>query len=121
MAQYAAADGVIARHETLLVVVAECYKQRKNNHYLQFGQRFAEAYPQLYRESLAALQKADPKAELKGVGFMQLSTLCTDSGHYELAIDLCQQALELGLDDGTVTGFDGRIKRIEKTRLKAGG
>ena len=35
-------------------------------------------------------------------------------GEYERAIEVCQNAIRRGLKDGTKSGFEGRIKRLEK-------
>ncbi|MGS0728874.1 hypothetical protein ACVBKF_21935, partial [Shewanella sp. 0m-11] len=58
-------------------------------------------------------------AEVKGTGMMHLSTLLNDNGDFDSAISICKTAIEYGLADGTVTGFEGRITRIEKAKAKA--
>ncbi len=50
---------------------------------------------------------------------MHLSTLLNDTGMFDKAIEVCQKAITYGLSDGTVTGFEGRISRIEKAKAKA--
>ncbi|MCE9852283.1 hypothetical protein [Shewanella chilikensis] len=119
MEQYQAAEGAIEAHDALLAVIGECYKQRKNSKYLQLGQEYDTAYSALFAASREKVISKSPKAEFKGTGFMQLSTLCNDAGRFDAAIALCNKAIEYGLQDGTVTGFEGRIKRIEKARDKA--
>ncbi|NMH65116.1 hypothetical protein [Shewanella salipaludis] len=115
MSDYEAATSVQLKHQALLGVLGECYKQRKQADYLNFGANLATDYVQVFTE----LQKQMPGVEQKGQGFMQLATLLNDSGRFDTAIELCQQALQHGLSDGTVTGFEGRIARIEKAKLKA--
>ena len=119
MEQYQASEGAIEAHDALLAVIGECYKQRKNSKYLQLGQEYDTAYSALFAASREKVLSKSPKAEFKGTGFMQLSTLCSDAGRFDAAIALCNKAIEYGLEDGTVTGFAGRIKRIEKARDKA--
>ncbi|MBO2694626.1 hypothetical protein [Shewanella algae] len=119
MEQYQASEGAIEAHDALLAVIGECYKQRKNSKYLQLGQEYDTAYSALFAASREKVLSKSPKAEFKGTGFMQLSTLCSDAGRFDAAIALCNKAIEYGLEDGTVTGFEGRIKRIEKARDKA--
>ncbi|GAB1120204.1 MAG: hypothetical protein WAqBPW_30000 [Shewanella algae] len=119
MEQYQASEGAIEAHDALLAVISECYKQRKNSKYLQLGQEYDTAYSALFAASREKVLSKSPKAEFKGTGFMQLSTLCSDAGRFDAAIALCNKAIEYGLEDGTVTGFEGRIKRIEKARDKA--
>ncbi|MCE9792029.1 hypothetical protein LZ659_10505 [Shewanella indica] len=119
MEQYQASEGATEAHDALLAVIGECYKQRKNSKYLQLGQEYDGAYSALFAASREKVLSKSPKAEFKGTGFMQLSTLCSDAGRFDAAIALCNKAIEYGLQDGTVTGFEGRIKRIEKARDKA--
>lgn len=39
---------------------------------------------------------------------------------YDQAVDICRQTLAHGIEDGTRTGFEGRIRRLTKKR-EAGG
>ncbi|QLE83970.1 hypothetical protein FLM48_02020 [Shewanella sp. Scap07] len=94
------------------MAVAECYKQRKQTQYRDYGAGLQQDY-------LEVFAKLDKPAEQKGVGFMHLATLLNDSGQYDTAIAVCQQAINYGLTDGTVTGFEGRITRIERAKAKA--
>ncbi|WP_372872698.1 hypothetical protein [Shewanella sp.] len=103
------------KHQSLLIAINECYKQRKDAGHLAYGASLAQHYAKL---AIEVLGMGKP---LKGIGFMQLATLQTDNGEFNSAIELCRQALEHGLSDGTVTGFEGRIARIEKARDKAAG
>ena len=49
----------------------------------------------------------------------QISIIYEKNGKFQEAIDLCNYAINLGLDDGTKSGFQGRIKRLEnKMNLK---
>lgn len=49
----------------------------------------------------------------------QLAIIYEKNEEFQKAIDLCNYAINLGLDDGTKSGFQGRIKRLEnKMNLK---
>ena len=50
-----------------------------------------------------------------------LAIVLQEDGKFKEAIALCQKAMELGLDDGTKTGYTGRIERLEKARQKKRG
>ncbi|MCL2912266.1 hypothetical protein L2725_00470 [Shewanella corallii] len=50
--------------------------------------------------------------------FQYLATIYTEDGKFLEAIEVCKEALALGLDDGTKTGFQGRIKRIQAKQQK---
>jgi hypothetical protein len=53
------------------------------------------------------------------ITFQHYATLLTEDGKYDDAIDICNTALKFGLDDGTKSGFQGRIERIKKQATKS--
>ncbi|MCH1931427.1 hypothetical protein L9G16_14665 [Shewanella sp. A25] len=109
---YQQASFEIERYNALQNMIAECYKQRKTPDYLHYGANLSAQY-------LALFHDVSAEAELKTTGFMHLATLLNDTHAFDEAIALCKQALALDLTDGTVTGFEGRISRIEKAQAKA--
>ena len=114
--EYQSAETTLARYNALQNVIAECYKQRKSTEYLAYGAALHGLYLALFHSANAEKPK---ELELKTLGFMQLATLLNDTQDFDKAIALCQEAIKLGLTDGTVTGFEGRISRIEKAQAKA--
>lgn len=114
--EYQSADTALARYNALQNVIAECYKQRKSTEYLAYGAALHGLYLALFHSANTEKPK---ELELKTPGFMQLATLLNDTQDFDKAIALCQEAIKLGLTDGTVTGFEGRISRIEKAQAKA--
>lgn len=46
----------------------------------------------------------------------QLAIIYEKAGKYEEALSVCQFAVDNGLDDGTKSGYPGRIERIKKKR-----
>ncbi|MFB2662758.1 hypothetical protein [Shewanella mangrovisoli] len=114
--EYQSAETELARYNALQNVIAECYKQRKSAEYLAYGAALHGLYLALFHSANAEKPK---DLELKTPGFMQLATLLNDTQDFDKAIALCQEAIKLGLTDGTVTGFEGRISRIEKAQAKA--
>ncbi|WP_133179217.1 hypothetical protein [Shewanella decolorationis] len=114
--EYQSAETVLARYNALQNVIGECYKQRKSAEYLAYGAALHGLYLALFHSANAEKPK---DLELKTPGFMQLATLLNDTQDFDKAIALCQEAIKLGLTDGTVTGFEGRISRIEKAQAKA--
>lgn len=114
--EYQQAASVLERYTALQNIIAECYKQRKSADYLNYGAQLAQPYILLFR---AVCTEQGKNVELKTSGFLHLTTLLTDTEAFDAAIALCREALTLGLSDGTVTGFEGRISRIEKAQTKA--
>ncbi len=45
---------------------------------------------------------------------IQLSIIHEKNNEYQRAIDICNYAIEQGLDDGTKTGFQGRREKLKK-------
>lgn len=114
--EYQQSASVLERYTALQNIIAECYKQRKSADYLNYGAQLAQPYLLLFRDACAEQGKG---VELKTTGFLHLATLLNDTQAFDAAIALCREALTLGLSDGTVTGFEGRISRIEKAQAKA--
>lgn len=46
--------------------------------------------------------------------FKRLAIIYENNKNYQEAIEICEKALKLNLRDGTKTGFEGRIKRLER-------
>ncbi|MEI6860045.1 MAG: hypothetical protein V5788_09745 [Shewanella sp.] len=112
LSEYRSASDNTIKHTGLLDAISECYKQRKQTQYREYGVALLPYYLSLF----AVLE---PSSSHKGLGFMHLSTLLNDCGEFDSAIDVCRKAIEYGLNDGTVTGFEGRITRIEKAKAKS--
>lgn len=105
-----------AQHKCLEEVIAHCYKLRKQADYCAYGAKLSDNYLRLFKQ----LKSDDTfKSELKGGAFMQLTTLLNDVEDFDAAIKVCQQAIDYQLDDGTVTGYAGRLARVEKAKAKA--
>tara|TARA_R110000796_G_scaffold122229_10_gene236606 strand:- start:7413 stop:8285 length:873 start_codon:yes stop_codon:yes gene_type:complete len=113
------ANDLQSQHNGLASVINHCYKMRKQADYCQYGAALQLTYLDLYRSLHQQYVSQKSTDEIKSPAFMQLSTLLNDVGQFDEAIKVCEQALEYQLTDGTVTGFEGRIKRIEKAKAKA--
>lgn len=113
-------DGdVQSQHQGLSDVIGHCYKLRKQSDYCQYGANLADTYQALFAQLLKWQKAEKVPLEQKGLGFMQLTTLLNDTGQFDKAMGVCQQAIDYQLDDGTVTGFAGRLIRVEKAKAKA--
>ncbi|EDQ02500.1 hypothetical protein [Shewanella benthica] len=112
LSEYRGTSDNTLKHVGLLGAIAECYKQRKQTQYKEYGAALSPYYLSLFAVLESPLSH-------KGIGFMHLSTLLNDCGEFASAIDVCRKAIEYDLSDGTVTGFEGRIIRIEKAKAKS--
>jgi len=52
------------------------------------------------------------------VAFKSMTIALDEGGRQDAAIAVCELALSLGLQDGTKTGFEGRISRLKKSRMR---
>ena len=117
--QYHAASNPEETYTSVTATISECYKQRKSQQYLIYGYSLAERFNESFQHYLSYRSENNITTALKGTAFMQLATLAQDNGNFDHAIDICRTAIANDLSDGTVTGFEGRIKRIEKAKEKA--
>ncbi len=117
--QHLASENASEGYSALVAAISECYKQRKSQQYLIYGYSLTASFVSSFTQYLSYRTDQGIETELKGTAFMQLATLAQDNGNFDHAIEICNTALANELSDGTVTGFEGRIKRIEKAKIKA--
>ncbi len=98
------------RHRLLSAIVIKTYKDRQNEDGREFFVRFAKIHIDEYE----SLKKRGKTLEPAMQTHKLLSIVREEDGRYEEAIRVSRRALDLGLEDGTKTGFAGRIKRLEK-------
>jgi len=104
----------IDRHHLLQSIITEAYKLRKEEKYRKICIKFAEKHLREFPSLVPAL-KEDLGGTLPRVTtFQYYATVLTENGEYEKAIDVCQKAMSFGLNDGSQSGYEGRIVRIKK-------
>ncbi|MGL4475427.1 MAG: hypothetical protein ACRCT7_13395 [Shewanella sp.] len=87
-------------------LIKRCYKARKQAQVLSQSLALSRWHNEL-------LVLTDTPS---GHAFKHLATLLADAGHIDAAIEVCDRALALGLNDGTATGFSGRKQRLQQAR-----
>lgn len=108
----------IDRHFLLMGIVSTTYKDRKTRASAEVCERVARIHITEFSTISSAL-KEDADGTLPRVStFQNLATLLTEQGRYDEAIQVCSDAMEYGLHDGTQGDFSGRIERIRKARSK---
>jgi hypothetical protein len=108
------AEEPVAQHLVLSKIIDLAYRERADaamrEILLENGQRYISLFPQL----LPALQ-AELGENVRTIPvFKQMAIALDEDGEYEAAIAVCRTAMEHDMDDGTKTGFAGRIRRIQK-------
>lgn len=108
----------IDRHHLLQSIVGEAYKDRKNEASRDILFRVAQIH-------LDEFPKLAPKLK-SHVGFMprvstfqHYATALSEVGDFKKAVDVCRLAIEYDLHDGTQSGYEGRIERLEKKALQS--
>lgn len=109
----------IDRHFLLQRIVKETYSDREDPKMRNLCRRVAQHHLDEFPEIAPALKK-DMGGTLPRVStFQHYATVLTEDGEFERAVEVCQQAMDFGLHDGTKTGFEGRIERIRRKQEKA--
>jgi len=103
------------RHLAYIQCLDPIYKKRTLD---QKMHDLAKDLAQAYFEEFSELKEAvfqelgeEPKVV---VIFKQLAILFEEDHEYENAINVCRNAILLGLTDGTKTGYEGRLERLDK-------
>jgi hypothetical protein len=118
LAAVGARTNPIDRHFLLLGIVRESYRLRANREIretcLTFARRHVAEFPALMPSVVRNLGGIVPRVPT----YAWLATLLTEDGECDEAIEVCRAAQRLGLEDGTKTGFAGRVARIESKQAR---
>ena len=109
----------VDRHFVLQSIVKEAYKRRHEPKMRQLcietGFVHLDEFP-----TLAPGLRKDMGGTLPRVpSFAKLATALAEDGRVDEAIQVCQTAADLGLEDGTKAGYAGRAQRLVKKRGRA--
>ena len=105
---------LLDRHHLLQSIVAETYKLRKDEKYRSLCIDFSEKHLEEFPSILIALKEDLPDMLPRVTTFQNYATILTEDGEFEKAIEVCKKAISYGLNDGTQSGYEGRIERIKK-------
>lgn len=107
------------------VIYTDCldiaYKKRGDDHQMRgsaknWAMDYIKEFPEL---KTAVFEHFGENSRLVSV-FKQLTILFEEDREYEKALDICRKAMDYGLEDGTKTGYEGRMERLNR-KLKAAG
>lgn len=108
------AEEPVAQHLVLSKIIDLAYRERADASMrailLENGQRYLALFPQLFPALKAELGENARTIPV----FKQMAIALDEEGDYDGAIAVCRTAMEYEMDDGTKTGFEGRIRRIQK-------
>jgi hypothetical protein len=102
------------RHQLYSALVEKAYKQRQHTAervaVLTHGRQYIDEF-----ERIAPVLRAKSSGEpVLAPVFKMMAITLDENQDFDEAIDVCQKALQWDLDDGTKTGFKGRMARIRK-------
>ncbi len=105
------------RHALFTKIVEVTYPKRGEAHMRETFFETAEQHVAEFPAMCPGLQAMAPtNAPMVVPTFKCLAIAYEQEARYEEALAVCRRAIELGVEDGTKTGFKGRIGRIEKKR-----
>jgi hypothetical protein len=104
----------IDRHFLLQNIVNETYKLRKGANHRETCIKYSEIHLAEFPVIAPALKKDLGGYLPRVTTFQNYATVLTEIGEYEKAIKVCEDANSFGLDDGTKSGYQGRIERIKR-------
>lgn len=104
------------RNNLLYGIVTDTYRLRKDEKYKNLCLKFSKIHLQEFPELVLKLRRSSER-QLGVPTFQYYSTLLTELGEYEKAIDVCEMAISYNIVDGTKGGYQGRIERIKKKMI----
>lgn len=104
------------RHLIFQNIVTQTYRRRKDPEMLKICIEIGEKHLLEFKK-IAPVIKKRYGGSLQGVTtFKNLAIVLAEREEYDKAIEVCKMAMSYNLEDGTKTGFKGRLKRIEKKK-----
>ncbi|MGX5915263.1 hypothetical protein ACR0ST_11070 [Aliidiomarina sp. Khilg15.8] len=103
----------LARHRLYQQITEASYKDRDDANSRTAFKYYAEQHISEFDAIKKPLKKQNNGKLPQVSTFRNLANVLVEDGEYDEAIAVCQQALSHGLKDGTKTGYQGRIERIE--------
>lgn len=106
-------NDALARHRLYQQIVEQCYRERSDDSAKAALTYYASAHIREFDEIKEPLKKQNGGKLPQVATFKQYASALAEQGQYEEAIAICRKALDYGLKDGTKSGYQGRIERIE--------
>lgn len=104
----------LGRHRLLTGIVEASHRQRDSAAMNKVFMRFAELHVNELPGMAPALTAAGAGKLPRVPAFKLLAMALEREKRFAEAAKVCAQALDLGLEDGTKTGFRGRLKRLQR-------
>ena len=109
-------SGPLDRHRLLTALVQGVYPQRADGTAREHLYAYGTSYLGEFDRIAPALQaESAPEAPDVPV-FRCLAIAMEEDERFDEALNICRLALDWDLDDGTKTGYAGRMRRLEKKK-----
>jgi hypothetical protein len=106
----------VDRHLVLSKIIDQTYKKRSEAAMrpilLEKGRQYLALFPSLYPTLKAEFGDSVYQIPV----FKQMAIALDEDGEYNKAIGICRTAIKYDMEDGTKTGYSGRIERIQKKK-----
>jgi hypothetical protein len=113
LAALPAVTNSLDRHRLYLRIVDIAYRQRETTENRDICREYGRRYIDEFPEMESTLREAHD-GDLPAIPvFKQMAILLEEDGDYEAGIAVSEKAIAHEVDDGTKTGFAGRIKRLK--------
>ena len=109
----------LLRHALMTRMVALAHKGRKDESMRRLLKETARQYVMDFDRIGPQLQIQEQEIKDRAPVFKWLAIVLEEEQAYEELLTLCHTALDWKLEDGTKTGFQGRIQRIERKQRRA--
>jgi hypothetical protein len=102
------------RHHLLSAIIQELYPQRNQPALRSQLYDYGSTYVDEFSRIAPALKATSDTGEIEAPVFKCMAIAMEEDQRYQDALEICRMAVEWDLDDGTKTGYAGRINRINK-------
>lgn len=106
----------ILRNALLGHIIAEYYRQRDDDDAKEAFYRYARLHVDEIPGVLEAMEKNGQDRPDRIETLRMIAIAMEQDGRYDEALEMCHMALSFGMQNGTKTGFEGRIERIIRKR-----
>lgn len=104
----------VDRHFLLSRIVEETYKRRNDSEIRKLCKEFSEKHINEFPNLSPYLKKEFDNRLPRIPTFQKYSTILTEDKQFQEAIKVCEIAIKNELEDGTKSGFKGRIEKIKR-------
>lgn len=113
-------DDPLLQDALLTRIVATYYRRRSEPAARELFYHYAGRHIEMIPSVLTVLGQSGNERPVRMDTFKMAAIAMEEDKRYAEAIALCNSALSLGLENGTKTGFEGRIARLKKKQYTAG-